>query len=131
MLISVAVVIVFLAALGMAVSLYLIHRERLFTASKESDAKLYLSDAHRAVDELGSGFAEDLVGVPGAEQIRYRALSRTLDYYQTFREAVAGENELQLDLARTYGRIGALVEELESIPSAIRITKRPNGFIAS
>ncbi len=52
----------------MAVSLYLINRQRLLTESKESDAQLYLSDAHRAVDELGSGFAEDLVGVPGAEQ---------------------------------------------------------------
>ncbi len=68
MLISAAVVVVFCAALGMAVSLYLINRQRLLTESKESDAQLYLSDAHRAVDELGSGFAEDLVGVPGAEQ---------------------------------------------------------------
>ncbi len=60
---------IFLAALGMAVGLYVINRERMLTLSKESDAQLFLSDAHRAVDELGSGFAEDLVGVPGAEQI--------------------------------------------------------------
>ena len=109
------------AIIGLTVSVVMINLARSETEVSLRNAKQNWSRARLAVDELGSELAEELVGVPGAEGVRKLALKKTLDYYKQFAAEIKGNNDsdLQLDLAKTYNRIGALSEELGVTRAAI------------
>ena len=109
------------AIIGLTVSVVMINAANLKTTSSLSSAKRNYGRARTAIDELGTQFAEELVGVPGAEGVRQLLLKKTLGYYKQFASEMkeSTDVDLQLDLAKSYNRIGAVTEELEGTEAAI------------
>ena len=113
-----------LACIGFAVSTILIAREKLNADRNYGRAESNFRDAQEAVDRFGAQFAERLAAVPGAGAVRRDILQDTLAYYQRFVEQAKDDPALQVDLAMTYGKIGALAEEIGSTEEAIAAYER-------
>ncbi len=88
-------------------------------AQKNRDIEKYFRQAQETVDRLGTRVATQLASVPGAEHIRQSLLTDNLAYYQQFVAQATGDQQLQVELAMTHSRIGALVKELESAERSI------------
>jgi serine/threonine protein kinase/Tfp pilus assembly protein PilF len=107
------------AALGFALSTFLVAREKANTERNFQRAEKHLLRAHEAVDRFGTQLAERLSTVPGAGQVRRELLLDTLGYYQEFVEEAADDPTLRDDLALTYSKIGTLSDEIGSTSDAI------------
>ncbi|MEM9364489.1 MAG: serine/threonine-protein kinase [Planctomycetota bacterium] len=68
--------------------------------------------ARGAVERLGSQMAELLSEIPSADSVRRRLLSDTLEYHKTFVAHADEDPQLKEDLAITFGKMGALHQEL-------------------
>jgi tetratricopeptide (TPR) repeat protein len=113
-----AATVVFMATLGLAISLILINEQRSVAETNFKTAALNLKEAWAAVDDL-SNTSDELAAVPGAEQVRQQILRKALAYYERLSRKRADESIRQSDLALTYSRIGALTKELDSAEAAI------------
>ncbi len=109
------------AIVGLTISVVMITAANRQAESNLWIAKRNFSTARGAVEQLGSELADALVGIPGAERVRELALSKTRDYYLQFTSEAKDndDTDLQLDLAKTFNRIGGLTEELESTQAAV------------
>jgi eukaryotic-like serine/threonine-protein kinase len=114
-----AAAVVLLATFGLAVSNFLINREKTKAQADFARAERYFRQAQDTVDEFGSRFAERLAEVPGAEQARRELLDETLKYYERFVEQAGGDPALRADLAMTYGKIGTVNDQMGLTAEAI------------
>ncbi len=107
------------AVAGLAVATLLIAQEHSRTkaalAQSEANserAEAHFRDARRVVDQFGARLAEQLAGVPGAEQLRYELLNDTLDYYRGFIEHAGDDPALRSDLAFTHFKAATIAEQI-------------------
>lgn len=121
--VAAAVMVGVLALAGFAFS-----NSRLAAEKKISDANLLLAQRNEditseAIDRLGSQIAELLGDIPAANLVRQRLLNETLAYYQRLVPSSTSDapldQEKQLDLATTYGKIGSFQGELGQNADAI------------
>jgi serine/threonine protein kinase len=110
--VAAAAALVLVATAGLAASTLLINRERAQAQANFARAEHYFRQAQNTVDALGSVFAERLAEVPGAEQARRELLDETLQYYRRFIDEAGDDPTLRADLATTYGKIGALNDQM-------------------
>jgi serine/threonine protein kinase/tetratricopeptide (TPR) repeat protein len=106
--------------LGLGTSAVLVNRARANAQRDFERAERHFRDATEAVDRFGSQLAERLADVPGAQQVRRELLGQTLAYYERFVSQAAEDPGLRADLATTYGKIGALYDQMGSTEEAIR-----------
>ncbi len=121
-----AAAVCLLALAGLAVSTFLIVREKHRTDQnlQLADQNLQLAEkrlqkVHEAVDKLGQDISYRLKNVPGATEIRKNVLRTTLGYYREFVEQDKDNPRLQAELALIYGKIGKLSAELGSVDDAV------------
>ncbi|MEZ6137858.1 MAG: protein kinase [Pirellulaceae bacterium] len=100
------------ALIGFAISTTKIAAEKRISDANLTRREFSERLARGAVDRLGSQMAELLAEIPAAETVRRRLLAETLEYYQQFAASAGDAPGLQEDLAITYGKIGALSNEL-------------------
>lgn len=106
------------AIIGLTVSVWMVSTERSIAEKNLSTAYKNFITARGAMDDLYS-VAENLVDMPGTEQVQDSSLGIIRNYYMQFASEVANDRTLQADLAKTYRRIGRLTEKLESPDAAI------------
>ncbi|MCL4204324.1 MAG: tetratricopeptide repeat protein [Pirellulaceae bacterium] len=108
-----------IAVLGLGVSTLMIGREKHRAELNFERAELNYRHARGIVDRFGARLAERLVEIPGAEQIRRELLQDTLQYYQDLAAQARDDPALRVDLATTYGKMGAIIENIGSTEEAI------------
>lgn len=106
------------AIIGLTISVWLINTQRRIAETNLSTANKNFKTARGAVDEL-QVVAENLAGVPGAEQVRELLLDIIRNYYLQFASEADDDLTLQTDLAKTYHQLGSLTEELGSLEESI------------
>ena len=105
-------VAVLVTVVALSIGILQIHRAKTQAEQDYARAEAYLRQAQETVDRFGSRFAERLGHVPGAERLHRDVLQETLGYYQKFVEQAGDNPELRADLATTYGKIGALNDQM-------------------
>ena len=115
-----------LATAGLIIATFLIAREHSHTkvALAESEtnfqrAETHFREAREVVDQFGARLAEQLAGVPGAEQLRYELLNDTLDYYRGFIEHAGDDPVLRSDSALTHFKAATISEQIGDKRKAI------------
>lgn len=121
-----AVALLGLAMAGLIVATLLIAQEhsRTKAALSQSEtnfqrAETHFREAREVVDQFGARLAEQLAGVPGAEQLRYELLNDTLDYYRGFIEHAGDDPALRSDLALTHFKAATITEQIGDKKKAI------------
>jgi eukaryotic-like serine/threonine-protein kinase len=114
---------------ALSIGILQVYRAKTQAEQDYARAELYLRQAHETVDRFGSRFAERLGQVPGAEQLRREVLQETLGYYQEFVDQAGDSPELRADLATTYGKIGALNDEMGLASEAIAAHENAVGLL--
>lgn len=114
-----AVVLVAVAIAGLLTSTLLISRaqSRTSAALEQAETNLERAETHyrearEVVDLFGARLAQQLAEVPGADQLRYELLNRTLDYYRGFVDHAGDDPSLQADLAFTHFKTAAIAEQM-------------------
>ena len=114
-----AVALVAVAMAGLLTSTLLISQahSRTSAALEQSETNLLRAETHyrearEVVDLFGARLAQQLADVPGADQLRYELLNRTLDYYQGFVDHAGDDPSLQSDLAFTHFKAAAIAEQM-------------------
>jgi hypothetical protein len=143
-----ALVMLVLAAVGFAASTVLIAREQANTeaayqriteeqtrtkAAYEAEVRNF-QQARRMLDFFAQVSAEELADKPQAQEVRRKLLQAALDYYQTFIEQCPDDPSTQKELARSHLRVanllngmGAPAEALAALEQAHRILdKKPD-----
>lgn len=102
----VASLAVLLVALGAALTVEAMYNQKyqsLYRRSQES-----LRQTRSVLDRFGSGMAEQLSAVPGAERVRLQLLQESIDYYHKLAAQASGDPSLWEDVALAYSKLGEL-----------------------
>ncbi len=118
-----------LAVIGLAVSTFLIAREKARTEQNFVRAETEYRRARSMLDRFGARFAEQLGEVPGAESLRHQWLQETLEYYRDLVEEAGDDPGLQADLALTYTKIGTMAEAIGSTEDAIAAYEKAQSIL--
>ena len=122
---SAVAAVVGLACLSVGLVLINDSRRREANARKEAQENYVVAEGHfrkarSAVDQFYTQVSEELLfDEPGMQPVRRELLSQALTYYETFLEQRADDPTLEIDVARTWYRIGAIRESLHSPEDAI------------
>lgn len=118
-----------LVAVGLAVSTFLIGREKAHAERNFQRAAANFRHARDAVDRFGAQLAERLAEIPGAEHVRRELLQETLDYYREFAAQTGTDPALRADLALTYTKMGTITDRIGSTDEAIAAYKNAQGIL--
>jgi serine/threonine protein kinase len=128
-----AVVMLVLSAVGLAVSTVLIAREQANTeaayrrlaeeqartkAAYEAEARNF-QQARRMLDFFAQVSAEELADKPELQEVRRKLLQAALDYYQTFIEQCPDDPSTRKELARSHLRVANLLNEMGAPDEAL------------
>jgi serine/threonine protein kinase len=128
-----AVVMLVLAAVGFAASTVLIAREQANTeealrrltleqartkAAYEAEQRNF-QQARRILDFFTKVSGEELADKPEVQEVRRKLLQAALDYYQTFIEQCPDDPSTQQELARSHLRVANLLNEMGAPSEAL------------
>lgn len=99
-------------------SLWLWHQQELMKElHRRSENHALL--ARKAVGRLGLEMAEEMKNDPATVEIRHKLLRETLNYYQDLVQQSDRDLQSRVELAVTYGKLGALHSELRATDDSI------------
>ena len=81
-------------------------RERQATA----ESRFYLQQANKAVERFGAQTSDELLAVPGTEELRAGLLSESISYYRDFISYADDRDGLEFELAQAYSQLAGLYE---------------------
>ncbi|MFN7730274.1 MAG: protein kinase domain-containing protein [Pirellula sp.] len=110
-------------------SLWLWHQQELMKElHRRSENHALL--ARKAVDRLGLEMAEEMKDDPATVEIRHKLLRETLNYYQDLVQLSDGDLQSRVELAATYGKLGALHSEVRATDDSIAALRNSEAIYA-
>jgi serine/threonine protein kinase/Tfp pilus assembly protein PilF len=110
--VTAAAAVMLVAFLGQSVTMLMLARQKSETDRVAAISQQSLHRSHKAIQQLGTGLADQLAAIPGAEGVRYQLVDNLSNLYQDFVEQAAGETALEGDLALTYSNMAGLAERM-------------------
>src|SRR5262249_5531596 len=121
-----AVGVLFLAAVGLALSTVLIAQEQARTrrayeaeAAQRARAEQSFKQARTAVDYFAQVCEEDMADRPEMQAVRRKLLEASRQYYQEFIDQHQDDPSITAELAESHMRIGRILEQIGSRADAL------------
>ena len=100
-------------------SLFYNQRQREHVAAE--NARFYLQQAHNSVDRYGAILADELIEIPGTNELRAKLLGEAIGYYDDFLEFADRAPDLKFEQALAHSRLAGLYERIGNDAKALNL----------